>query len=495
MLNRSRNAEYVEEARSHRGVAVSDLAPTSVSIPELRARVKGWIIVPGDAGYDDARTVFYGGIDRRPAAIIRVADETDVSQVISLARETGLELAVRSGGHSTAGYSVSDGGIVLDLGDMRALDIDAEKRTAWAQTGLTAGEYTAAADAYGLATGFGDTGSVGIGGLTLGGGIGYLVRKHGLTIDSLLAADVVTAGGQLLRVDAETHPDLFWAIRGGGGNFGVATRLQFRLHEIGTIVGGMLILPATPDVIAAFIAEADAAPEELSTIANVMTAPPMPFLPAEVYGRLVIMVMLVYAGATDAGERAVAPFRSLATPIIDRVKPMRYSEVFQPEDPSYHPTAVGHTMFLNTIDRDVAKTIAEYLEASDAPMRVAQLRVLGGAMARVPVEATAFVHRKSRIMANLAAFYSGPEDKAGREAWVNAFAAALRQDDSGVYVNFLGDEGQARVYQAYQGRTWDRLRAIKTRYDPTNLFRLNQNIPPMGSDMGASGIASAAARR
>jgi hypothetical protein len=448
-------------------------------IPELRALLKGRVIVPGDAGYDEARTVFYGGIDRRPAVIVRVADETDVSHVISLARGTGLELAVRSGGHSTAGHSVSAGGIVLDLGDMRALDTDAEKRTAWAQTGLTAGEYTAAADAYGLATGFGDTGSVGIGGLTLGGGIGYLVRKHGLTIDSLLAADIVTADGERIRVDAETHPDLFWAIRGGGGNFGVATRLQFRLHEVGTIVGGMLILPATPDVIAAFIAEAEAAPEELSTIANVMPAPPMPFLPAEVQGRLVIMAMVVYAGATGAGERAVARFRSLATPIIDMLKPMRYSDIYQPEDPSYHPTAVGHTMFVDTIDRDAAKTIAEYLEASDAPMRVAQLRVLGGAMARVPVEATAFAHRKSRIMANLAAFYSGPEDKTRREAWVNAFAAALRQDDSGVYVNFLGDEGEARICRAYPGPTWDRLRAVKTRYDPTNLFRLNQNIPPM----------------
>ena len=457
---------------------------TTISIPQLRAALNGRVIAPGDAGYDAARTVFYGGIDRRPAVISQVANAADVARAIALARETGLELAVRSGGHSVAGHSVSDGGIVLDLADMKALAIDPERRTAWAETGLTAGEYTTAAGAYGLATGFGDTGSVGIGGITLGGGVGYLVRKHGLTIDDLLAADIVTADGQLRRVDATTHPDLFWAIRGGGGNFGVATRFQFRLHEIGTIVGGMLLLPATPDVIHSFIAEAEAAPDELSTIANIMPAPPMPFLPKEHHGRLVVMAMLVYAGATEAGERAVAPFRALATPIADMIRPMPYPEIYPPEDDSYHPRAVGRTMFVDTVHRGVAEAIVAHLEASDASMRVAQLRVLGGAMARVPVAATAFAHRASRIMVNVAAFYEGPEDRAMREAWVSDFAETLRQDDAGAYVGFLGDEGAARVRAAYQGATWDRLRAIKARYDPTNLFRLNQNIPPASADSG-----------
>jgi FAD/FMN-containing dehydrogenase len=452
--------------------------PVPISIPELRAAVNGRVIAPEDADYDEARTVFYGGIDRRPAVIVRAADSTEVSHVVSVARETGLELAVRSGGHSTAGHCVVDGGIVLDLSDMRALDIDPERRTAWAQTGLTSGEYTAAAGAHGLATGFGDTGSVGIGGITLGGGVGFLLRKHGLTIDDLLAAEVVTADGRLLRVDAETHPDLFWAIRGGGGNFGVVTRFRFRLHEVDTVVGGMLFLPATPDVIQSFVTEAEAAPEELSTIANVMPAPPMPFVPSEHHGRLVIMALMCYAGQTEAGERVMAPFRSLATPIADMVRPIPYPEIYLPEEDDYHPTAVGRTMFVDTIDRDVAETIVESLRASDATMRVAQLRVLGGAMARVPVEATAFAHRGSRIMVNVAAFYDGPDDRAVREAWVSDFAAALRQGDSGAYVNFLGDEGQARIRDAYPGTTWDRLAALKARYDPTNLFRLNQNIPP-----------------
>jgi FAD/FMN-containing dehydrogenase len=455
-----------------------------ISIPELRTALNGQVIAPDDAGYDEARTVFYGGFDRRPAVIVRPANAKEVAFVVSLAREAGLELAVRSGGHSNAGHSVSDGGIVLDLKDMRALHIDAEGRTAWAEAGLTTGEYTAATGAYGLATGFGDTGSVGIGGITLGGGVGYLVRKYGLTIDDLLAAEVVTADGQVLQVDAETHPDLFWAMRGGGGNFGVATRFQFRLHKVDKVVGGMLLLPATPEVIAAFIAEAERAPEELSAIANIMPAPPMPFLPAEQHGQLVVMAMLVYAGEVEAGQGAVAPFRALATPIADMVRPMRYPEIYLPEEGDYHPTAVGHTMFVDTIGRAEAETIVKYLRASDAPMRAAQLRVLGGAMGRVPVEATAFAHRQSRIMVNLAAFYDGPKDRAVRQAWVDDFAAALDQGDSGAYVNFIGDEGGARVRDAYPGPTWERLAAIKRRYDPTNLFHLNQNIPPANRDPG-----------
>ncbi len=451
---------------------------TTLSIPQLRAALNGRVIAPGDPGYDQARTVFVGGFDQRPAVIVRVADAADVARVVALARETGLELAVRSGGHSGAGHSTTEGGIVLDLREMKALDIDADRRTAWAEAGLTAGEYSVAAAAHGLATGFGDTGSVGIGGITLGGGIGYLVRKHGMTIDNLLAADIVTADGRLLRVDEQTHPDLFWAIRGGGGNFGVATRFQFRLHEVPTFVGGMLMLPASAELVAEFIALADAAPEELSTIANVMPAPPMPFVPAEQHGRLAVLALLAYAGDTEAGERALAPFKALATPLVDMVKPMPYPEIYPPEEEDYHPTAVGHTMFVDTIDRGVADTIMERLQASDATMRVAQLRVLGGAMARVPAEATAFAHRRSRIMVNLAAFYDGPADQAVRQAWVDEFAVALQQGDTGAYVGFINDEGEARVRDAYPGSTWERLAAVKGRYDPANLFRRNQNITP-----------------
>jgi FAD/FMN-containing dehydrogenase len=453
---------------------------TNLSTPELKEAFPDRVILPEDADFDQARQVFYGGFDRRPAIIIRAADAADVARVVELACQTGMELAVRSGGHSNAGYGVTEGGIVLDLSGLNSMQIDPKNRTAWAGPGLTAGEYTTEAAKHGLATGFGDTGSVGIGGLTLGGGVGYLVRKYGLTIDDLLAAEVVIADGQILQVDSKSHPDLFWALRGGGGNFGVATRFQFRLHELSSVVGGMLILPATPEVIAGFIREAESAPEELSSIANVMKAPPMPFLPPEAHGKLVMMATMVYAGETDAAERALAPFRALATPIADMLKPMSYPEIYPPEDASMHPLAVAHTMFVDSIDQNSAELILDRLQASTGMLSVAQLRVLGGAMARVPAEATAFAHRKAKIMANLAVLYQKPEEKSTHEAWTSDFAAALRQKDSGAYVNFLGDEGSARVRAAYPGPTWKRLVEIKARYDPDNLFHLNQNIPPEG---------------
>jgi FAD/FMN-containing dehydrogenase len=368
---------------------------------------------------------------------------------------------------------------VLDLSELTGLEVDLEGRTAWAQTGLTAGAYTAAVGAHGLATGFGDTGSVGIGGLTLGGGVGFLVRKLGLTIDSLLAAEVVTADGRILQVDDEHHPDLFWALRGGGGNFGVATRFRFRLHPVDQIVGGMLVLPGSAEVIEGFVAAAEAAPEELSGIANIMVAPPMPFLPESTHGKLIVMALLAYAGEAAAGERALAPFRALAEPIADMLQPMPYPGLFEPAEEMEVVEESARSMFLDRIDRAAAEAVVEHLQASTAPMAVAQLRVLGGAMARVPAEATAFAHRDRRFMAGVGAVYEQAADRPAHEAWAEAFAAALRGEGGpGVYVNFLGDEGPDRVREAYPGPTWDRLVEVKRRYDPGNLFHRNQNIPP-----------------
>ena len=284
---------------------------SAISLPQLAGQVIG----PDDPQYDEARRVYFHGHDRRPAAIVRAAGVDDVARVIALARDEGLELAVRSGSHSSAGHGTTDDGVVLDLSGLDSLELDAGARTAWAGPGLTAGEYTRAADEHGLATGFGDTASVGVGGITLSGGLGFLVRKHGLTIDDLLAAEVVTADGQVLTVDDGSHPELFWALRGGGGNFGVVTRLKLRLHELGQVVGGMLMLPATPELIAAFVAAAQAAPEELSTVAGVMLAPPMPFIPAEHHGKPMLMIMLVFAGPPEAGEPAVAQLRALGEPV------------------------------------------------------------------------------------------------------------------------------------------------------------------------------------
>jgi len=452
--------------------------PASPLTSELRALFNDRLITPDDSRYDEARAVSVGGIDSRPAAIVRVSNASDISQLVSLAREKGIELAVRSGRHSLAGHAVTEGGIVIDLSGMKGIQIDCKEFIAWAETGLTAGEYTVAAAEHGLATGFGDTASVGIGGITLGGGVGYLVRKYGMTIDQLLAAEIVTADGELVYADHESHPDLFWAIRGGGGNFGVSTRFQFRLHEVDTILGGMLILPATPDVIAGFIAEAEAAPDELSTIVNIMPAPPMPFLPKDVRGKVVVMALMVYAGDINDGEKVLVPFRALATPLADMVRPMRYPEIYQPEEGRPPPIISSRTLFVDSVDRLTAETILGHLNASSAAMSFAQLRVLGGAMGRVPADATAFAHRNSRIMVNLMALYGDPKQKAIHESWVTNFADALRQNDGGAYVNFLGDTSEAQIRAAYPDKTYERLAAIKAKYDPTNLFHLNQNISP-----------------
>jgi FAD/FMN-containing dehydrogenase len=460
------------------------LAPTdhrsSISVPDLRGRFNGPVLAPGDPGYDQARALFYGGFEElQPAAIIRPADAAEVARIVTLARDSRLELAVRGGGHSNAGHSTTDGGIVLDLANLKGLEIDLEQRTAWAEAGLTAGEYTVAAGAHGLATGFGDTGSVGIGGITLGGGIGFLVRKHGLTIDHLLAAELVTADGQLRHLDAGSHPELFWAIRGGGGNFGVATRFRFRLHELPSIVGGMLLLPADdPGVIEGFMAAAAAAPEELSAIANIMVAPPMPFIPAEAHGKLILMALVAWAGDSEAGERALAPFRALAEPLADMLRPMPYAGLFEPVEDMEVTEESARSLFMDTVDAAAAATIVERLQASTAPMAVAQLRALGGAMARVPADATAFAHRDRRVMGGVGAVYDRAADKPVHDAWADGFAAALRQGEPGVYVDFLADEGPGRVREAYPGATWDQLAEVKRRWDPANLFHHNQNIRP-----------------
>lgn len=448
----------------------------------------GRVLTAGDEGYDAARVVVLGGVDPHPAVIARPVDDADVAAVVSYARDNGLALAVRSGGHSGAAYGTVEDGIVLDLRDLARIDIDVDGRTAWVESGVTAGDFTVEAAKHGLAVGFGDTGSVGLGGLVTGGGVGYLVRKHGLTIDNLLAADVVTADGQVRRVDAENEPELFWAIRGGGGNVGVVTRFRFRLAELPQIVGGMLVLPATAETVAGFLALAEEAPDELSTIANVMNCPPLPFVDESVHGSIVIMAMLCWAGDPDRGVEegtaAMAPFVGLAEPLANMLRPMSYPEMYPPEDPDYRPTAVARTMFLDGVDVGTAKAVLDTLESSDAMLRAVQLRVLGGAAARVAEDETAYAHRSAKVMANVAAFYDGPDDRAAKQRWVEETSALLHTGDDRAYVNFLADEGEERVRAAYPGATWERLAAVKATYDPQNLFRRNQNVLPRQRSAG-----------
>jgi hypothetical protein len=468
---------------SHGGERHVTTAAQTTNLDALRARLSGRVITASDPDYEAARQVKAGGYDLRPAAIVRVRDARDVAAVVDFARETETELAVRSGGHSGAGHSTTDGGIVIDLAEMKGLEIDAGARTAWAETGLTAGEVTVAAAEHDLAVGFGDTASVGIGGITTGGGIGYLVRKHGMTIDSVLAAEIVTANGEIRIIDAGHDPDLFWAIRGGGGNVGVITRFQYRLHPVNSVVGGILVLPATPATVEGFLAAAEAAPEELSTIANVMNCPPMPFVPEEHHGSVVILAMLCHVGDIEAGEAAMAPFRALAEPLADLVKPISYPEMYPPEEEGgedFRPLVVGRTFFMDHVGPSEAEAIVRHLRASDAPMRAVQLRALGGAMARVPADATAFAHRSRKIMAICVAFHEGGDDEAAKDAWVEAFANDLRQGDDGAYVNFLESEDPSAIRRAYPGATGERLARVKAAVDPGNLFRRNHNVAPVG---------------
>jgi FAD/FMN-containing dehydrogenase len=463
-------------------------------IAALRDQIAGAVIEPGDAEYDKARTIVMGGIDKHPAAIVQVANTDDIRKVLEVARDSGVELAVRSGGHSGAGYGTTEGGLVIDLRKLRSIEVDPAAKTAWAEPGLTASDVSKAAGEHGLAIGFGDTGSVGIGGITTGGGIGYLVRKHGLTIDNLLAADVMTADGELLRADAATNPDLFWAIRGGGGNVGIVTRFQYRLADLPEIVGGMLFLPVNAEIIERFVQLADEAPEEMSTIANVMPCPPMPMVDEAWHGKLVIFGLMCFAGGAEAGEAAFRPFRELAKlagldqPIADLVRPMTYPEMF-PEgeggdgvEEEYHPLAVSKNLLIDRVDRATAEVMMDRLEKLDAPMRVAQIRVMGGAMARVPWDATAFAHRRYKVMVNVAAFYTDEADRVEKQAWMEEFSTAIQEasgaTSSCAYVNFVNDEGPDRVRDIYPEATYRRLAEIKGRYDPTNLFRLNQNVPP-----------------
>ncbi len=445
---------------------------------KLRSIFQGQVTLPGDSNYDEVRQVFYGGIDKKPAVIIRVINKEDVQKAIKLAKEKGLELAIRSGGHSVAGYSTTDGGIVIDLRDMKMIDIDTSKKTVWAETGLTAGELTGELDKHDMVLGFGDTGSVGIGGITLGGGVGFLARKFGLAIDNLLAAEIVTANGDVLRVDADNHADLFWALKGGGGNFGVVTKFQYRLHELGSCYGGMLLLPATAEVITDLVKLAQKAPEELSVIANVMPAFPLPFVPEKYHGKLSVMALMVYAGDPKEGEKATTPFKALAKPIADLLKPMRYKDIFFPEDNSYHPTAVSKNMHLNKVSLKLAEDAIQWLDKIDAPIKALQLRVLGGAMSRVPEGETAYAHRQNVIMANIAAFYEAEKDRPTKQKWVKDFSAALYQGDNAAYVGFLGPSEQGRLNAAYPDATLKRLKEVKSKYDPENFFKRNFNILP-----------------
>src|SRR5215211_683187 len=467
-------------------VATLPIAPTpSVSFTSdlmetLRSRLRGRLITAADADYHDARKVLYFTVDRRPLAIARVADAEDVATVVDFARDHFLPLAVRSGGHSLAYLSVIDNAIVVDLSEMRRVSMDPAARTARVQPGATSGDLAGPANDFGLALSTGDTHSVGMGGLTTGGGIGFMVRKYGLAIDNLLAAQIVTAAGNIVTASAEDHPDLFWAIRGGGGNAGIVTEFVFRLAPVSQILGGELMLPASREVLRGYLDYAASAPDELTTIANLIYAPPAPHVPAEHVGDLVLSVLVCWTGDLAAGERALAPLRALAKPVADVVAPISYPEIYRFTEHQAAPHAASiRMMFADELSDEALDAALSAMERASSPFSLIQFRGLGDAMARVANDATAFAHRERRyFVAIIGLWLDTDEDAAVHEAWTAALWRTIRHEGRGVYVNFLEVEGPDRVREAYALANYARLLAIKRRYDPGNLFRFNQNVPP-----------------
>jgi FAD/FMN-containing dehydrogenase len=452
---------------------------------ELRARFRGALLRPGEEGYAEARRVWNGAIDRHPALIARCAGADDVVEALRFARERDLLVSVRGGGHAVAGHAVCDGGLMIDLSLMKAIRVDPAGRTARAAGGVLWGELDRATQAAGLATTGGLISHTGIAGLTLGGGLGHLMRKHGLTVDNLLSAELVTADGTRMLVDAETEPELFWGLRGGGGNFGVATALEYRLHPVGPLAcGGPVFWPLSdaPRVLRALREYAPEAPDELGMTMSMMLAPPLPFLAPEHFGKPVVGLVLVWTGDPGEAERALAPLRRIGSPLADAVGVAPYVALQSmldggaPHGRHYYWKA--HRLeYLSDAAIDVC---LERMTAATSPFCQIQGWAMGGAASRVPAEATAVGRREVGFELS---FVTGwpPSDTEGERhrAWSRAGWEALRAESVGVYANFISDEGEAGVDAAYGDRL-ARLTALKDRYDPENLFRMNANIVPSG---------------
>jgi FAD/FMN-containing dehydrogenase len=458
--------------------------PTPLKIDGFRGR----LISPGDPDFDAARAIWNGAIDRHPRLIAQCIGTTDVVAAVRFARDHDLEIAIRGGGHNVAGTAVCDGGIVIDLSSMRAVRVDPAGRRAWVQGGALWGDVDRETQAHGLATTGGIVSHTGVAGLTLGGGIGWLMRKHGLTIDNLLAVDVVTADGKVLRAYEHENPDLFWALRGGGGNFGVVTSFEFRLHSVGpTILAGPILWDATDavEVLRAYREFVRNAPDDLGTVVRFGTAPPLSDIPEGLHGRPVVMVGACYAGPIEDGERVLRPLRSSRTPLLDLIGPTPYVK-FQSALDSTVPHGWNYywkSTHLPELHDDLIDVIAEHAFSSSSPRSYAAMFHLKGAVSRVAASGTAFGHRQASHAITLDGVWRPGETFGdGETAWSKAFFAALGRFREGVYVNFLGnDEAPGRVREAYGGSVYDRLVDVKTTYDPDNVFHHNQNIRPASS--------------
>jgi FAD/FMN-containing dehydrogenase len=452
-------------------------------VEELKDRFKGELLLPGEDGYDAARTIWNAMIDRHPALIARCATTSDVVRAVLFARDRGLPLAVRGGGHNIAGSAMVDDGVVVDLSLMKSVRVDAVARRVTVEGGATLADLDAATQAYGLATPVGINSTTGIAGLTLGGGFGWLSRKHGMTIDNLESAQVVLASGQVVHTNSVEHPELFWALRGGGGNFGVVTRFEFRLHRVGPdVLSGLVVYPIehAKSVLERYREFMAGAPDDLCAWAVLRKAPPLPFLPASFHGQNMIALAVLYAGDPAQGASLVEPLRHFGTPVGEHVGVQPYVAWQQAFDPllAFGARNYWKSHNLSTLADGLIDTAIEFIEKSPSPHSEVFLAALGGATTRPTPEASAYPHRDARFVINVHSRWMDASDDASGVTWArDFFDAAAPFATGGVYVNFMADDERERVPAAY-GSNYERLSQAKRTYDPDNLFRANQNIRP-----------------
>ncbi len=452
------------------------------TIAEFAAGLRGTVVLPTDADYDIARRIWNGAHDRRPALIARCVGVADVIRTVDLARSVGLPLAVRGGGHSIPGFSTVDDGIVLDLSLMSGIQVSPRLRRVSAQAGCTWKDLDAETQQFGLAVTGGLVSSTGIAGFTTGGGLGWLMRNYGLASDNLVGADVVTADGQFVHASADENADLFWGLQGGGGNFGVVTSFEFRMHEVGpTVFSGLTFYPAdeAEQILRGYRDACAAAPNELTTLVNLTTAPPVPFLPESVHGKPIIGVGGCWSGEAGAGETATAPFRTLGTVISDIFAEHPYAAWQQALDPLYPRDLYNYfrSAFMRTADDASLEVLLQAFATDPNALTEIHLQHLGGAVNRVPADATAFAMRDQDFIVNVVARTPSEAGFAEVVEWARGVTSALGPD-AATYVNFTGEANDSLVKASYPSGTYRRLLELKNRYDPTNLFHLNQNIVP-----------------
>lgn len=448
----------------------------------LRAAVRGEVVGPGDAEYEEARRVYNGMIDKRPAAVVRCAGTRDVATTIAIAREEGLDLSIRGGGHSAPGFGTNDGGIVIDLANLQDVVVDTERGTAKAGGGCTLKVFNAATHEFGLATTGGIIGSTGIGGLTLGGGIGYLARKYGLSCDNLVAAEVVTADGEVLHASEKEYDDLFWALRGGSGNFGVVTTFEYKLHPVAMIYGGPIVYPLddAETVLRWYREFIEEAPEELGGFVGFHMAPPLPFLPEEWHFKNIVLAVPCWAGPIEDGEKAIQPFLDVAEPVGMMVGEMPYPALNTAFD-DLLPKGLQHywkSSFATDLPDGALAAHIEHGAKVPSIQSAVHLYPMNGAVQRVAPDETAFAYRDVGYSPVIAGMWEDPADNEANIAWVRAYHDALRPfSAAGGYVNFVDGDDQSRV-EATFGANYERLAQVKAMYDPDNVFHVNHNIAP-----------------